>query len=93
MSDHPKGEKAGVIAGWLILAAGIAMLLGPTLSGMDMLRGGYALGFVGILVSATGLVTLWIYRARQAALTRILSGASLIARRSRPKHVLAGCLG
>jgi hypothetical protein len=79
MSGPPNSETSGVRAGWLILAAGVALLLGPSLAGMDMMGGGYALGFIGIVVAATGLVTLWIYGARAAALDRILSGAGLLA--------------
>ena len=79
MSGRPNSERSGVRAGWLILAAGVALLLGPSLAGMDMMGGGYALGFIGIVVAATGLVTLWMYEARAAALDRILSGAGLLA--------------
>ena len=79
MNSQPNSERSGVRAGWLILAAGAIMLLGPTLAGMDMMGGGYALGFIGILVAATGLVTLWMYGARAAALDRILSGVGLLA--------------
>ncbi len=55
------------------------MILLPALSGMDMMSGGYALWFIGLFVVITGLVTLWLYRARAAALARLFAGKGVLA--------------
>jgi hypothetical protein len=63
----------------LITAVGVLMILLPSLSSMDMMTGGYALQFVGLFGLIAGLVTLWFYRARAAALARLFAGESVLA--------------
>jgi len=75
----PNRELRGVYAGAIITAAGVLMILLPSLSAMDMMSGGYALQFIGLFVVITGLVTLWFYRARAAALARIFAGEGVLA--------------
>lgn len=72
-------EHTGVYIGWLVTAGGIALLIVPALLGMDMMRGGYALGFIGILVLATGLLITWLWRARANVMARLLAGDNLLA--------------
>jgi hypothetical protein len=55
------------------------MLLLPSLTGMDMMSGGYALRFVGFFIVIAGLVTWWLYQGRAALLERIWSGQGLLA--------------
>ncbi|CAG0993314.1 hypothetical protein ANRL2_03370 [Anaerolineae bacterium] len=75
----PNREQTGVYVGAIITAIGALMMLLPSLREMDMMNGGYALQFIGLFVSITGLVTLWFYRARAATLARILAGDGVLA--------------
>ena len=52
------------------------MILLPSLSGMNMMPSGYALQFIGLFVGITGLVMLWFYRARTAALAPTMPSVS-----------------
>jgi hypothetical protein len=79
MTTPRNHEQDGVITGGIIAAAGLALLLLPTLVGLDMMAIGYALTLFGLLIFITGLVTLWLYRPRAKALARILSGQGLLA--------------
>ncbi len=79
MTEPRNSEKNGVIVGLLIMAAGLLMLVLPTLTEMDMMSSGYALSFVGLFVLITGAVTLWFYRARAAAWARLFAGKGLLA--------------
>ena len=72
-------EKDGVIAGLLITGVGGLMLLLPSLTEMDMMAGGYALGFIGLFVLITGGVILWFYLARATVLAHLLAGEGLLA--------------
>lgn len=75
----PNREQRGVYVSAIITAVGVLMLLLPSLTEMDMMAGGYALRFIGLFVVITGLVALWFYRARAAALARILAGENVLA--------------
>jgi hypothetical protein len=79
MLNHRNTEATGVTIGLIISMVGSSMILLPFLSNIDMMTGGYALQFIGLLVLITGLVTLWFYRARAAAFDHILAGENVLA--------------
>ncbi len=72
-------EQIGVTIGWLITALGSALIIVPPWIGANMMRGGYALQFIGILVVATGLLIIWLWRARANVMARLLAGDNLLA--------------
>lgn len=79
MQTHSNPEDSGVRVGASLSLAGVAMLLLPSLTGMEGMNGGYALRFVGFFVLLAGLLTWWIYRGRVALLERIWAGQGLLA--------------
>ncbi len=67
-------ENTGVVIGCALVLLGVAMIVVPGLVGMDMMKGGYALGFVGVFVIIMGLVIAAVYWRRAAAVRQILAG-------------------
>ena len=76
---HRNHEKTGVIVGLLITAAGVLLIFLPSLTGMEMMSGGYALRFIGLFVVITGLVILSFYRTRAATLAHLFAEKELLA--------------
>lgn len=79
MGDHENPERTGVWIGIGIALLGLVLMVLPSLVGMDGMGGGYALQFIGLFVTLSGLVTLWFCQTRASALERILSGVGLLA--------------
>jgi hypothetical protein len=79
MDSQQNPEKTGVRIGLLITALGVLLMLWPSPVSMDMMSGGFALRFIGLFVTITGLVTFWFCQTRAAALGRILSGQGVLA--------------
>jgi hypothetical protein len=75
----PNREQSGVYVGAIIAAIGVLMILLPSLREMDMMRGGYALQFIGIFVLLAGLATTWFLRGRAQVMARMLAGDNLLA--------------
>lgn len=72
-------EKTGVRIGALIALAGLALMVLPSLFGVDMMSLGYALGFFGLFLLISGLITALIFRARVRAMDRLLAGDKVLA--------------
>jgi hypothetical protein len=68
-----------MIFGLGIAAIGILLLSAPSLLGMDMMSGGYAVRFIGLFVTLCGLVVAWFYQARSAVLDHMLTGQGVLA--------------
>ena len=72
-------EAAGWVAGVVLTAVGVLLTLLPTLLGMDMMGGGYALLLVGFFVILMGMITTGMFLYRAARLQAILAGKNLLA--------------
>jgi hypothetical protein len=75
----PNRERTGVRAGIVIALIGVALMIVPSVSGMNMMNGGYALQFIGLFVGLVGLVVFLVYRPRAAAFKRIVAGDGQLA--------------
>jgi len=73
-------ERTGVWIGALIALAGLALMVLPSLLGVDMMSLGYALGFFGLFLLISGLITALIFRARVRTMDRLLAGEEVLAR-------------
>ena len=73
-------ERTGVWIGALIALAGLALIFLPALLGADMMSLGYALGFIGLFVLITGLITALVFWARARTMDRLLAGEEVLAR-------------
>ncbi len=69
----------GVFIGGIILLAGVALFILPFISGMDMMRGGYALQCLSGLIGLTGILVLVFWGQRAATMNKILSGKGVLA--------------
>jgi hypothetical protein len=78
-SNQRNPELIGLLVGLLITLLGVGQIVVPGLAGADMMAFGYALGFVGIMVVATGLLVTWTYGRRAAAWQRIMAGNDVLA--------------
>ena len=67
-------EYAGIIVGLALVLLGVAGVIVPGLVGMDGMKGGYALGLVGVFVAIMGLIVAAVYWRRAADARRILAG-------------------
>ena len=79
MKTRRNSEITGLIVGVMITVAGVLLILLPFLAHLDMMRGGYALQFVGLFFVLVGLVTAGIFGQRAARLNSIFSGEKLLA--------------
>lgn len=79
MTIRPNREKTGVYIGLLITVFGVMLIIGPSLIQMNLMSGGYALRFIGILVLLTGIIITWLWRARAMVMARLLAGDNLLA--------------
>lgn len=79
MKSRPNTETRGVLIAAGLVLGGILLIVLPGLFGMDGMAGGYALGFIGVFVVLSGLITAWIFVPRATRLDAILSGRDLIA--------------
>lgn len=79
MTAHPNREQTGVYIGLLVTALGGAFILLPSLAGMNMMSGGYALRFIGLFVLIAGLITTWFLRGRANVMAHMLAGENLLA--------------
>jgi hypothetical protein len=76
---HFKNPQRKVAAAWLcITLLGVFLALLPYASNMDMMRGGYALVMVSILLIITGLIATLVYRKRTRTLDAMLKGEDLL---------------
>ena len=72
-------EQTGVYIGLLVTEIGGVFILAPSLIGMDMMGGGYALRFIGIFVLLAGLITTWFLRGRAKVMAHMLADENLLA--------------
>ena len=79
MPDQKNSEIIGVLVGLAIIATGVALIIVPSLLGVDMMRVGYGLGCIGAFLVIMGAVTGVFYWARAATLQKILAGENLLA--------------
>jgi hypothetical protein len=67
---------------WIWLGVTLAAAFGifaPSIFGMDGMDGGFALSFVCLLVAITGVVVVFMYRSRAAALDKMLQQQDVLA--------------
>ena len=79
MKTRRNSEIAGLIAGIMIIVAGVLLILLPSLAYLDMMGGGYALQFVGSFLIVVGLVIAGTFAQRAVRLNSIFSGDKLLA--------------
>lgn len=72
--------KAGVLAGWIISAAGLITMLLPWLAGADMMGWGYGTAAMGLFTLITGIITLLLFLHRQRVLSRMAENTGVLAR-------------
>jgi amino acid transporter len=72
-------ERTGVWIGALIALAGLALIFLPALLGADMMSLGYGLGFIGVFILITGLITALVFWARARTMDRLLAGEEVLA--------------
>jgi hypothetical protein len=65
------------ILGLLVTVAGVIMIFGPGLAGIDGFGGGFAVSFVGLFVTILGLVATGFYYQQAKILGQILRGEGL----------------
>lgn len=65
--------------GVVILLIGLVMMIGPSVMGMDMMRYGFGIGFIGFFLVIAGGVTWLMYLRLARAFARILKGEGLLA--------------
>jgi MFS family permease len=78
MPERANPEIAGVVVGVVLLVLGLGLVFGPSLAGADMMRYGYGLGMVGVIVAVIGLVTALMFRSRAVAWARFMAGEDLL---------------
>jgi MFS family permease len=77
MADNPLMKT--VMLGLFVTAVGIAMIFGPGLAGMDGFEGGFAISFIGIMVTILGAIIAALYLQQASILNGILRGEGLLA--------------
>ncbi|MBN1937506.1 MAG: hypothetical protein JW934_22805 [Anaerolineae bacterium] len=78
MPETHNSQKTVAVV-WLIIAGlALAGIFMPSLLGMDMMRFGYGLGLINLLIAITGAIVALIYFKRAATLDRLLRGDELI---------------
>jgi hypothetical protein len=73
-------DTTGVWIGTLIAFLGLVAMAMPGLSGMDMMRMGFGLMFVGFFVLIIGLITAVVFGQRARLMNRILAEENILAR-------------
>lgn len=73
-------ETKGVTVGIIITVTGILMMTVPSVIGLDMMDIGYGLGFIGLVVTITGIVIALLYNQRKKVMDKLLSSKNILAR-------------
>jgi hypothetical protein len=79
MPRRANGERTILIFGLALATLGLILVFAPSFLAMDMMSGGYALQFIGLMVALSGLVVAWFYAARAAVLDHMLDGRGVLA--------------
>ncbi|MEJ2208018.1 MAG: hypothetical protein P8129_03160 [Anaerolineae bacterium] len=72
-------EMVGVWAGLAVLVLGVACILLPLWTDMDLMQGGFALQFLGVFLAIVGVVILALYGYRARRLAAMVRGQKLLA--------------
>ncbi len=67
---------------WIWLGVTLAAVFGmfaPSIFGMDGMDGGFALAFICLIVAITGIIVVFMYRGRAAALDKMLQNQDVLA--------------
>jgi membrane protein YdbS with pleckstrin-like domain len=75
-------EMTGVWVGIIIALLGLVLVLvlAPGLSGMDMMRSGFGIMFIGFFVIIVGIITAAVFGQRAREMNRILADENIVAR-------------
>ncbi len=72
-------EKRGLLICYLVMFAGILLLVLPTIFDADMMGWGYAAGFIGVVIALTAFIISFLYRRRIAVMQKFIDNTEMLA--------------
>ncbi len=80
MQPIRNNDTIGVWIGAIIGVLGILLVMMPEMTGMDMMKSGFGMMFIGFFVITLGLITAIVFGQRARQLNRILANEHILAR-------------